>query len=57
MRALRLLLILLIPLLIVMVVRDPAGMAHLIWLVLTVGARMLNDTATFLDRLLIGHAP
>jgi hypothetical protein len=55
-RALRLLLILLIPLLVVMVMRDPGGMIHLIWLVLTAGARMLNDTAALLDSVLSGHA-
>ena len=57
MRALsRLLVILLvIPLLIAMVVRDPAGMAHLLVLVLTVGAKMLGATAAFLDSLLGGR--
>jgi hypothetical protein len=52
----RLLVILLvIPLLIAMVVRDPAGMAHLLVLVLTVGAKMLGATAAFLDSLLGGR--
>jgi hypothetical protein len=50
----KLLVILLIPLLIAMVVRDPAGMAHLFGLVFTVGLRMLSATAAFLDGLLGG---
>jgi len=52
----RLLVILLvIPLLIAMVVRDPQGMAHLLVFVITAGARMLSATAAFLDGLLGGR--
>jgi hypothetical protein len=52
----RLLVILLVvPLVIVMVARDPQGMAHLVELVFRVGAKLLNATAALLDRLLGGH--
>lgn len=47
--------LLVIPLLIVMAVRDPQGMAHLVELVFSVGAKLLNAVATFLDSLLGGH--
>jgi hypothetical protein len=47
--------LLVIPLLIVMAVRDPQGMAHLVELVFSVGAKLLNATAAFLGSLLGGH--
>ena len=50
-----LLIVLLIPLLIAMFVRDPGAVVHLVVLVFTVGARMLSATAAFLDRLLGGR--
>jgi hypothetical protein len=51
----RLLLILLIPLVLAMLVRDPQAVMHLVVLVFTVGGKMLSATAAFLDRLLGGH--
>jgi hypothetical protein len=51
----RLLALLLIPLVIVMAVRDPHAVERLFTVIFTVGARMLNDTAVLLDRLLDGH--
>ncbi len=50
-----LVILLVIPLLIVMATRDPQGVAHLVELILSLGAKLLNGTATFLDRLLGGH--
>ena len=47
---------LVIPLLIVMATRDPQGTAHLVDMIFTLGARLLNATATFLDGLLGGHS-
>ncbi len=56
MRALgRWVILLLIPLVLAMFVRDPQAVMHLVVLVFTVGARMLVATAAFLDRLLGGH--
>ncbi len=50
MRALtRLLLILLVPLVIVMFVRDPQAVVHLVQTVFNVGAKMLVATADFLN--------
>jgi len=51
-----LLVLLVIPLLIVMATRDPQGIAHLVEMIFTVGAKLLNATATFLDSLLGGHS-
>ena len=51
-----LLVLLVIPLLIVMATRDPQGIAHLVDMIFTVGAKLLNATATFLDSLLSGTA-
>lgn len=51
-----LLVLLVIPLLIVMVARDPQGIAHLVAMVFTLGARLLNATAAFLDSLLGAHS-
>ena len=57
MRALAKLLVVLlvVPLLIVLATRDPQGMAHLVELIFTVGAKLLNATASFLSTLLGGH--
>ena len=54
MRALGKLLVifLVIPLLIVMATRDPQGTAHVVEMIFTLGAKLLNATATFLDSLL-----
>ena len=55
MRALgKLLILLLIPLLIVMAVKDPQTVAHLVRVIFTAGGRMLNDTAVLLNSLLDG---
>ena len=51
-----LLVLLVIPLLIVMATRDPQGVAHLVEMIFTVGAKLLSATATFLDALLGGHS-
>lgn len=51
-----LLVLLVIPLLIVIATRDPQGFAHLVEGIFTLGAKLLNATATFLDALLGGHA-
>lgn len=50
-----LLILLVIPLVIVLAMRHPQGAAHLVEVIFTVGARMLDATVTFLDRLLSGH--
>lgn len=50
------LILLVIPLLIVMATRDPQGIAHLVEVIFTVGAKLLNATAAFLDSLLGGHS-
>lgn len=57
MRALSRLLVilLLIPLLLAMLVRDPQAVVHLVELVFTVGAKMLIATADFLNGVLGGH--
>ena len=56
MRALsKLLILLLIPLLLVMFVRDPQVVVHLVELVFTVGGKMLIATADFLNSVLGGH--
>ncbi len=47
--------LLVIPLLIVMAVRDPQGMAHLVEVVFNVGAKLLDAVADFLEGLLAGH--
>jgi len=47
--------LLVVPLLIVLATRDPQGMAHLVELIFTVGAKLLNATASFLSTLLGGH--
>lgn len=47
--------LLVIPLIIVMAVRDPQGTGHLVALVITLGARLLNGVATFLNAILGGH--
>jgi hypothetical protein len=47
--------LLVIPLLIVMATRDPQGMAHLVEMIFTLGAKLLNATAVFLSSLLGGH--
>ncbi len=51
-----LLIALVIPLLIVMATRDPKGVAHLVEMILTLGAKLLSATANFLDSLLGGPA-
>ncbi len=51
-----LLIFLVIPLLIVMATRDPQGTAYLVDMIFTLGAKLLNATATFLDSLLGGHS-
>lgn len=48
--------LLVVPLLIVMATRDPQGMAHLLELVFSAGARLLNAVAAVIDSLLGGHA-
>ncbi len=50
----KLLVLLVVPLLIVLAVRDPHAVVRLAEIVFTVGGRMLNDTAALLDRLLTG---
>ena len=45
-----------LPKLRLMATRDPQGMAHLVELVFSVGARLLNAAATIIDNLLGGHA-
>ena len=50
-----LLVVLVLPLVIVMVARDPQGMAHLVELVFRLGAELLNATAYLLGSLLGGH--
>lgn len=47
--------LLLIPLLLVMFVRDPQAVVHLVELVFTVGAKILIATADFLNSLLGSH--
>jgi hypothetical protein len=47
--------LLVIPLLIVMVARDPQGMGHLVEIVFVVGAKLLSLVATFLNNILGGH--
>ncbi len=47
--------LLVIPLLIVMAVRDPQAMAHLVEVVFNVGAKLLDAVADFLEGLLGGH--
>jgi len=49
-----LLILLVIPLLIVMATRDPQGVAHLVEMIFTLGAKLLNGTASFLISLLGG---
>jgi hypothetical protein len=44
-----------IPLLLVMFVRDPQALVHLVELFFTVGAKMLVATADFLNSVLGGH--
>ena len=51
----KVLIVLMVPLVIVMAIRNPLGMAHFVELILVVGAKMLNATAAFLDGLLSGH--
>lgn len=46
---------LVIPLVIVMAVRDPQGMGHLAQLIITLGARLLNAVADILNTLLGSH--
>ena len=48
--------LLVIPLLIVMAARDPQGMGHLVEMIFTVGAKLLNGVATILNSLLGGKA-
>lgn len=50
-----LVMLLLIPLLLAMLVRDPQAVVHLTELVFTVGAKMLIATADFLNSVLGGH--
>ena len=50
-----LVILLLIPLLLVMFMRDPQPLVHLVELVFTVGAKMLVATADFLNSVLGGH--
>ena len=47
-----LLTLLVIPLLIVLAVRDPQGMAHLVEAIFTIGAKLLDGVATLLSSLL-----
>jgi hypothetical protein len=47
---------LVIPLLIVMTARDPQGTAHLVEMIFTLGAKLLNATANLLDSLLGGRS-
>jgi len=47
--------LLLIPLLLAMLVRDPQAVVHLVELGFTVGAKMLIATADFLNNVLGGH--
>jgi len=47
--------LLLFPLLLAMLVRDPQAVVHLVELVFTVGAKMLIATADFLNSVLGGH--
>jgi hypothetical protein len=50
------LVLLVIPLLIVMAAKDPQGTGHLVQFLITLGARLLNAVASFLNSLLGGHA-
>jgi hypothetical protein len=50
------LMLLVIPLLIVMAVKDPQGAGHLVQFVITLGARLLNAVASFLNSLLGSQA-
>ncbi|HEX9041698.1 MAG TPA: hypothetical protein VF838_11815 [Trebonia sp.] len=50
-----LLILLLIPLLLAMFVRDPHAVVHLVQLVFTVGGKMLIATADFLNSLFGGR--
>lgn len=47
--------LLVIPLLIVMVARDPQGMGHLVEILFVGGAKLLSLVATFLNNMLGGH--
>lgn len=49
------LILLIIPLLIVMVAQNPQGMAHLVDMIIILGARLLNAVAVVLSSLLGGH--
>ena len=44
------------PLLVVMAVKDPQGMGHLVQLIITAGANLLNAVAAFLNNLLSSPA-
>lgn len=44
--------LLVIPLLIVMAARDPQGMGHLVQMIFTIGAKLLDGVATILNNLL-----
>ncbi len=46
--------LLVIPLLIVMAVKDPPGVGHLVQLIITMGAKLLDVVATILNNLLNG---
>jgi len=47
--------VLVVPLLIVVATRNPQGVAHLVEVVFSVGAMLLNGAATVLSTLLGGH--
>jgi len=46
--------LLVLPLLIVMAAKDPQSMGHLVQMIITLGARLLNGVATILNNLLGG---
>jgi hypothetical protein len=50
------LILLVIPLIIVLAAKDPQGMGHLVQLIITVGAKLLNAVATLISDLLGSHA-
>jgi hypothetical protein len=50
------LIFLVIPLLIVMAAKDPQGMGHLVQLIITIGAKLLNAVAALLNNLLSSPA-
>ena len=50
------LILLVVPLVIVLAVRDPQGMGHLVAIIFTIGAKLLDGVATILNALTGSHA-